>query len=190
MNSKLTRALPALAIAAVIATSASTGAVAAAAFITGADIVNGTVTTADLKNNNVLGKDVKDGALTAADLSATTVGALKGATGPAGPAGAKGAAGPAGATGPAGAKGSLGSPGISGYQLLEAFKFVNGGTVANVEQLCPVGTKVISGSGHWRTSSTAVQFVLSADSTGGTAYTSGIPTADNLHVRVVCGVVQ
>ena len=190
MNSKLTRALPALAIAAVIATSASTGAVAAAAFITGADIVNGTVTTADLKNNNVLGKDVKDGALTAADLSATTVGALKGATGPAGPAGpagAKGAAGPAGATGPAGANGS---PGISGYQLLEAFKPVAANTPTNLEKLCPGGTKVISGSGHWTSSNVAVQFVLSVDATGGTSYTSGIPGADTLHVRVVCGVVQ
>ena len=140
MNSKLTRALPALALAAVIATSASTGAVAAAAFITGADIVNGTVTTADLKNNNVRSKDIKDGDLTAADLSPATVSSLKGATGPAGAKGAAGASGPAGPAGTAG---------VSGLERVTVSQSVPANSQAFLNVDCPAGKKILGLQGDW-----------------------------------------
>ena len=170
MNSKLTRALPALAIAAVIATSASTGAVAAAAFITGADIVNGTVTTADLKNNNVLGKDVKDGALTAADLSAATLGGLKGATGPAGPAGAVGPAGAKGAAGAAGPAGAAGATGVSGLERITASKSVPVNVETEVDVYCPAGKKILGLAGDWSATSDGTSALIGPTLTYGTVY--------------------
>ena len=191
MNSKLTRALPALAIAAVIATSASTGAVAAAAFITGADIVNGTVTTADLKNNNVLGKDVKDGALTAADLSAATLGNLKGATGSAGPVGPAGQAGPAGAVGPAGPGGTAGAPGISGLQHVEATLVIAIGGESAVLVTCPAGKKILGLSADWSTTDEPAASHIKTDLTSGMAY--GINTtasAQTLRAAATCAFVS
>ena len=185
MNSKLTRALPALAIAAVIATSASTGAVAAAAFITGADIVNGTVTTADLKNNNVLGKDVKDGALTAVDLSAATLGNLKGATGSAGQAG------PAGAVGSAGPAGTAGAPGISGLQHVEATLVIANGGEKAVLVTCPAGKKILGLSADWSTTDEPAASHIRTDLTSGMAY--GINTtasAQTLRASATCAFVN
>ena len=138
MNAKLSRLLPAVAIAAVVAVSASTGAVASA-LITGADIQNGTVTSADIKNKSVTGKDVKDGSLTGADLSARTLGDLAGATGP---AGAAGAAGPAGAAG---------APGVSGLQHVSTTVVVNPSDAAQLLVVCPDGKKILGMTADWST---------------------------------------
>ena len=185
MNSKLTRALPALAIAAVIATSASTGAVAAAAFITGSDIVNGTVTTADLKNNNVLGKDVKDGALTSADLSPATVSSLKGATGP---AGAKGAAG---ASGPAGPAGAAGAPGVSGLERVQVSKSVPNTQDGFVDVFCPTGKKMLGLQADWSTTYDPTSGAISGGLTYGTVFgrnTSG--GTQTLRAYATCAFVS
>jgi hypothetical protein len=87
------------------------------------------VGTAQLKADAVTSAKVKNHSLVVADLSAATMAALRGRTGPAGVAGApgtagaaeargaagpQGVAGPQGATGPAGAAGAQGSPGDPG----------------------------------------------------------------------------
>ena len=191
MNSKLTRALPALAIAAVIATSASTGAVAAAAYITGSDIVNGTVTTADLKNNNILGKDVKDGTLTSADLSAATVSSLKGATGPAGAVGPAGAKGAAGASGPAGPAGAAGAPGVSGLERVQVSKSVPNTQDGFVDVFCPTGKKMLGLQADWSSTYDPTSGEISGGLTYGTVFgrnTSG--GTQTLRAYATCAFVS
>ena len=179
MNSKLTRALPALAIAAVIATSATTGAVAAAAFITGADIVNGTVTTADLKNNNVRSKDIKDGDLTAADLSPATVSSLKGATGPAGP------------SGPAGAAGAAGAPGISGLERVTASIVIAANGQNSIGLVCPTGKKMLGITGDWLSSFNGTSANFTTTLIGGEVYGKNTaPVPDTLRAYGTCAFVS
>ena len=180
MNSKLTRALPAAAIAAVIALSASTGAVAAG-MITGKDIKNSSVTSTDLKNNNVTGNDIKDGALTSVDLSAATVSALKGAAGPAGPAGAVGPAGPAGAAG---------APGVSGLERVETTFSVLAGSDKALEVDCPAGKKILGLTTDWNTFTLTSTARFDADLGGGMVYgqnTTG--TTKILRASATCATV-
>ena len=136
---------------------------------TGGAVAAHLITSSDIQDETIRSVDVKNGTLKTGDISAAARAALQGNTGPAGP---------------------QGSPGISGYQILQASKPVAANTPTDIVLLCPVGKKVISGSGHWSTSNVAVQFILKGDGTGGTSFTSGIPTADTLFVRIICGVVQ
>ena len=163
MKHQLTRALPAAAIAAVIALSASTGAVASA-LITGADVKNGTLTSADLKNDGVKGKDIRDGSLTSGDLSAAALSALKGAQGPAGPAGP---AGPTGATGPMGA---TGTPGVSALQFVTAAESVAPGANGIAAVSCPDGKRVLGVAADWAPSYAPAAARISPSLTGGTAF--------------------
>lgn len=199
MNSKLTRALPAAAIAAVIALSATSGAVAAS-LVTGADIKNGTVASVDIKNQSVTGKDVKDGALTAADISAPTLGSLTGATGPAGPVGPTGATGPTGLTGPvgpagpagtAGAPGAPGAPGISGLQYASATISVPAGTTGTVYVACPSGMRILGLASDWTTNDEPTATRISNTVVGGYGFghntTSGAVT---LRASATCAFVS
>ena len=157
---KLSRVLPAAAIAAIIAVSASSGAVAAS-LITGADVKNGSLTSADLKNNGVKGQDVQDGALSAADLSAATVAQLTGGSGQAGqagPIGPVGPVGPVGETGPKGDKGDKGDKGqagpagVSGLVYVENTKDINAGAGGTMAVFCPAGKKVLGVAADWTAS--------------------------------------
>jgi len=79
--------------------------------------------------------------------------------------------------------------GISGYQILQASKPVAANTATNIALVCPTGKKMLSGSGHWKLSNEAVQFVLGGSGSDGTSYTSGIPTNDTLAITIICAVV-
>ncbi len=173
MKSKLTRVLPAVAIASVIALSASTGAVAAG-MITGADIKNNSVASADIKNKSVTGKDVKDGALTAADLSTATLGDLKGATGPAGAAGAAGA------------------PGVSGLVQVEVTSSVAPSDSKTLVVSCPAGKKILGLASDWTNT-----FLLTSserfnpDLTGGEAFGfNDTASSKTLRASAICGFVS
>lgn len=171
------RNTPALLIATGALLLSATGGAVAAGMITGDDIKNGTVTT----------KDVKNETLRLDDISAAAEAALQGAQGgqgDPGPAGPAGPAGPPGPTGPAGAAG------VSGYQVLESSKPVAASTSTNILLSCPVGKKVLGVSGHWASSNVAVQAILNVDGSGGKVFTSGIPGADTLLIRIVCATVS
>lgn len=171
------RNTPALLIATGALLLSATGGAVAAGMITGDDIKNGTVTTKDIKNET----------LTLGDISAGAEAALQGAAGPAGPAGPTG---PQGDAGPAGPPGPAGTAGVSGYQVLESSKPVAASTSTNILLSCPVGKKVLGVSGHWASSNVAVQAILNVDGSGGKVFTSGIPGADTLLIRIVCATVS
>lgn len=95
---------------------------------TARDSAKALVTSRDIKNSTITNKDIKRGTIGIDRLSAKTVRALKGATGP---RGLTGAPGPAGPKGTAGTNGTNGAPGTNGSpdtaaQVLEKAKTVDG----------------------------------------------------------------
>jgi hypothetical protein len=94
----------------------------AAVRVNGAQIVDRTITARDVKVGSLTGAEVRNGSLAAADLSAATRRALRGAAGPAGASGATGtpgAPGAAGAVGPAGLSFGLYDQGLSNGTITE-----------------------------------------------------------------------
>jgi len=171
------RSLPILLIAALALVLSFSGGAVAAKLITGKQIKDNTVTT----------KDIKDQTLLSADLSPATIAELQsGATGPVGPAGPVGPEGPAG---PAGAQGAAGAPGVSGYEQLSNSKAMAANTPGSISVTCSPGNKLLGLAGYWTSSNAAVQIVMATD-TIATAYTTGIPTADTLHVQATCAKVS
>jgi hypothetical protein len=55
---------------------------------------------------------------------------------------------------------------------------------------CPGTKKVFGVSGHWTSSNVAVQAILNEAGDGGKVFTSGIPGADTLNIRIVCASVS
>jgi hypothetical protein len=148
---------------------------------TGGAVAGGLVTGRDVKNGSLTGKDVKNRSLSSRDLSAATIAALHGATGP---------AGAAGAAGTPGAPGVAGADGVSGWELVETDKAVAAATATHLNVSCPTGKLAVGGSGYWQSSSAAVQVVLIADGSGVDVYTTGIPASDDLHAQVICATVD
>jgi hypothetical protein len=55
---------------------------------------------------------------------------------------------------------------------------------------CPGTKKVFGVSGHWTSSNVAVQAIINEAGDGGKVFTSGIPGADTLNIRIVCATVS
>lgn len=135
---------PAMTVALIALSIATTGTAVAGVMITGANVKDNTLAGIDVKNNTLAGLDVKNETLTTLDIRNGSLLAddFKGGL-PAGPAGPQGASGPQGAAGPQGATG------ITGYLR----KFTIAGPFDSVsrktgEASCPAGQKLLSGGGR------------------------------------------
>jgi hypothetical protein len=115
-------------IATVALVAAMGGTSYAAKLITGKNIKNSSVTGKDIKNSSLTGSDIKNKSLTTSDLKASSVAALKGATGPAGAAGAPGPAG----------------VGVVTYVASDPVTVADGAE-AFIEAICPAGFVAIGG---------------------------------------------
>lgn len=146
-------AAPVLALAAV--TAGSTG-------------VQALITGSQIRDDTVESRDIKNGTVRRADISAATLAALRGSTGPAGLQGARGDAGPQGPTGPQGPAGPSGPPGstisyINGYSEHVTvppgeFRFANA--------VCPTGTLLVGGGHATENVSTALLVPTNSYPTG------------------------
>lgn len=109
--------LSALAIAALVVTSAGSGAVAQR-LIGSKDVADNSLTGKDVKDSSLTGADIKKDSLTAANIKG---GLPAGVAGPMGPAGAPGPPGPKGEQGVAGPQGPVGPAGANGPDAIRSW---------------------------------------------------------------------
>lgn len=78
---------------------------------------------------------------------------------------------------------------MSGYEQVSQTKAMAAALPGSVSVTCPTGKKVLGVAGYWTTSNAAVQVVMNS-LTMATAYTTGVPAADTLHVQATCANVS